>query len=227
MTGRIPPSNRGDISEDSIVFIVDDDPIVRGAISTLLLSVGRQVQQFASATELLQSSLPPVPCCLVLDIRLPGLSGFDLQAELANAGLPIPVIFITGHGDIPMSVRAMKAGAIDFLTKPFRDQDLLDAVTRALERDRKRRNAEKDILDLRVSFGTLTPREKQIMALVTDGLMNKQVAARMGISERTAKIHRGRVMKKMGAKSLADLVVMAETLRVRGKLPQETRGREM
>ena len=222
MTDRIPPSNRGDISEDAIVFIVDDDPIVRGAISTLLLSVGRQVQQFASATELLQSSLPPVPCCLVLDIRLPGRSGLDVQAELANAGLPIPVIFITGHGDIPMSVRAMKAGAIDFLTKPFRDQDLLDAVTRALERDRKRRNDEKDILDLRASFRTLTPREKQIMALVTDGLMNKQVADRAGISEVTAKTHRGRVMKKMGAKSLADLVVMAETLGVRGKPPQET-----
>jgi len=222
MTGRVRPSKRGDISEDALVFIVDDDPIVRGAISTLLLSVGRQVQQFASATELLQSSLPPVPCCLVLDIRLPGRSGLDVQAELANAGLPIPVIFITGHGDIPMSVRAMKAGAIDFLTKPFRDQDLLDAVTRALERDRKRRNDEKDILDLRASFRTLTPREKQIMALVTDGLMNKQVADRAGISEVTAKTHRGRVMRKMGAKSLADLVVMAETLGVRGKPPQET-----
>jgi FixJ family two-component response regulator len=222
MTVRVLPSNRGDASEDAIVFVVDDDPIVRGAISTLLLSVGRQVQQFASATELLQSSLPSVPCCLVLDIRLPGLSGLDLQAELANTGLPIPVIFITGHGDIPMSVRAMKAGAIDFLTKPFRDQDLLDAVTRALERDRKRRNDENDILDLRASFRSLTLRERQIMALVTDGLMNKQVAARAGISEVTAKIHRGRVMKKMGAKSLADLVVMAEALGVRGKPPPET-----
>jgi FixJ family two-component response regulator len=227
MTGHVPPSNRGDSSEDSIVFIVDDDPIVRGAISALLLSVGRQIQQFASATELLQSSLPSVSCCLVLDIRLPGLSGLDLQTELANAGLPIPVIFITGHGDIPMTVRAMKAGAIDFLTKPFRDQDLLDAVTRAIERDRKRRNDEKDILDLRASFKTLTLREKQIMALVTDGLMNKQVAARAGITEVTAKIHRGRAMKKMAAKSLADLVVMAEALGVRGKPPQGTGGREM
>ncbi len=222
MTGRVPPSNRGNSSEDSIVFIVDDDPVVRGAIGSLLLSVGRQVEQFASATELLKCSPPAVASCLVLDVRLPGLSGLDLQAELANTGLPIPIIFITGHGDIPMSVRAMKEGAIDFLTKPFRDQDLLDAVTRALERDRRRRNDEKDILDLRVSFRTLTPREKQIMALVTDGLMNKQVAARTGISEITAKIHRGRVMKKMGAKSLADLVVMAEALGVRGKLPQET-----
>jgi FixJ family two-component response regulator len=222
MGGRVPPSQQGDISEDAIVFIVDDDPIVRGAISALLLSVGRRVELFESATELLQSSLPAGPSCLVLDVRLPGLSGLDLQAELANAGLPIPVIFITGHGDIPMSVKAMKAGAIDFLTKPFRDQDLLDAVTQALERDRTRRNDEKDILDLRAKFRTLTPREKQIMALVTDGLMNKEVAARTGIGEVTAKIHRGRGMKKMGAKSLADLVIMAEALGVRGKLPQET-----
>ena len=160
MTGRKPPSKRGDSSEDSIVFVVDDDPIVRGAISSLLLSVGRQIQLFESATNLLQTSLPEVPSCLVLDIRLPGLGGMDLQAELANAGLPIPVIFITGHGDIPMTVRAMKAGAVDFLTKPFRDQDLLDAVTRALERDRKRRNDEKDILDLRVSFRELSPSGK-------------------------------------------------------------------
>jgi FixJ family two-component response regulator len=222
MTHRVPIFDRRDASDDSIVLIVDDDPIVRGAISSLLQSVGRQVQLFESAPELLQTRLPDVPSCLVLDIRLPGLSGLDLQTELANAGLAIPVIFITGHGDISMSVRAMKAGAIDFLTKPFRDQDLLDAVTRAIERDRKRRNDEKDIQDLRVSFRSLTAREKQIMALVTDGLPNKQVAARTGISEVTTKIHRGRVMKKMGAKSLADLVVMAEALGVRGKLPQET-----
>jgi len=222
MTGRAPPSNRGDFSKDSIVFIVDDDPIVRGAISSLLMSVGRQVQMFESATELLQTSLPAVPSCLVLDIRLPGLSGLDLQIELANADLPIPIIFITAHGDIPMSVKAMKAGAIDFLPKPFRDQDLLDAVTRALERDRKRREAEKDVSGLRARYLTLTGREKQIMALVTDGLMNKQVASRLGISEVTAKIHRGRVMRKVGAKSLADLVVKAEALGVRGKLPQET-----
>jgi FixJ family two-component response regulator len=222
MTDRVPPPNRADTSGESVVFIVDDDPTVRGAINDLLLSVGRRVQLFDSATELLQTGLPAVPSCLVLDIRLPGLSGLDLQAELANAGLPIPVIFITGYGDIPMSVRAMKAGAVDFLTKPFRDQDLLDAVTRALDRDRKRRNDEKDIQDLRVSFRSLTPREKQIMALVTDGLLNKQIAAIAGISEVTTKIHRGRVMRKMGAKSLADLVVMAEALGVRGKLPQET-----
>jgi FixJ family two-component response regulator len=222
MAGRESPSDRGNSSNESIVFIVDDDPIVRGAISTLLMSVGRQVQLFESATDLLQSSFPAVPSCLVLDIRLRGLSGLDLQAELTNAGLPIPIIFITGHGDIPMSVRAMKAGAIDFLTKPFRDQDLLDAVTRALERDRKRRQDEKDSQDLRARYLTLTTREQQIMALVTDGLMNKQVASRLEISEVTAKIHRSRVMKKFGAKSLADLVIMAEALGVRGKLSRTT-----
>jgi FixJ family two-component response regulator len=221
MTGRKGPSKREDSSEDTVAFIVDDDPIVRGAISTLLMSVGQQVQLFESATDLLQSSLPAIPSCLVLDIRLPGLSGLDLQAELANAGLPIPIIFITGHGDIPMSVKAMKAGAIDFLTKPFRDQDLLDAVMRALERDRKRRKDETDIRDLRTRYSTLTAREKQIMALVTEGLMNKQIANRLEISEVTTKIHRGRVMRKLGAKSLAELVVMAEGLGVRGKLPQE------
>jgi FixJ family two-component response regulator len=158
---------------------------------------------------------------MVLDIRLPGLSGLDLQALLANVGLPIPIIFITGHGDIPMSVKAMKAGAIDFLTKPFRDQDLLDAVTGALERDRERRKDEEDARDLRAKYSTLTTREQQIMALVSDGLMNKQVASRLEISQFTAKIHRGRVMRKLGAKSLADLVVMAEALGVRGKLPHE------
>jgi FixJ family two-component response regulator len=222
MTGHKFPSKREESSNDSIVFIVDDDPIVRGAISTLLMSVGQQVQLFDSATELLQSSLPAIPSCLVLDIRLPGLSGLDLQAELADAGLTIPVIFITGYGDIPMSVRAMKAGAIDFLTKPFRDQDLLDAVVRALDRDRKRRKDEADTRDLRTRYLTLTAREKQIMALVTGGLMNKQIADRLKISQVTAKIHRGRVMRKLGARSLADLVVMAEALGVRGKLPQET-----
>jgi FixJ family two-component response regulator len=207
---------------DSVVFIVDDDQIVRGAIGSLLMSVGQQVQLFESATDLLRASLPPVPSCLVLDIRLPGLSGLDLQAQLANAGLPIPIIFITGHGDIPMSVRAMKAGALDFLTKPFRDQDLLDAVTRALDRDRKRRKVEEDTRDLRARYLTLTVREQQVMALVTEGLLNKQIANKLEISQVTAKIHRGKVMRKLAAKSLADLVIMAETLGVRGKMPQET-----
>jgi FixJ family two-component response regulator len=207
---------------DSIVFIVDDDQIVRGAIGSILMSVGQQVQLFESATDLLRASLPAVPSCLVLDIRLPGLSGLDLQAQLANAGLPIPIIFITGHGDIPMSVRAMKAGALDFLTKPFRDQDLLDAVTRALDRDRKRRKVEEDTRDLRARYLTLTVREQQVMALVTEGLLNKQIANKLEISQVTAKIHRGKVMRKLAAKSLADLVIMAETLGVRGKMPQET-----
>ena len=221
MTAGVPTADRGNSAKDSIVFIVDDDPIVRGAISSLLMSVGQQVQLFESATELLQTNLPSVPSCLVLDIRLPGLSGLDLQAELANAGFPIPVIFITGHADVPMSVRAMKAGAVDFLTKPFRDQDLLDAVTRALDVDRKRRKDKKDIHDVRARYLTLTSREKQIMALVTDGLLNKQVAHTLGISEVTAKIHRGKVTRKMGAKSLAELVIMAELLGVRGKPPHE------
>jgi FixJ family two-component response regulator len=220
MTDRKVLSKQED--HDSIVFIVDDDQIVRGAIGSLLMSVGQQVQLFESATDLLKFSLPPVPSCLVLDIRLPGLSGLDLQAELANAGLPIPIIFITGHGDIPMSVRAMKAGALDFLTKPFRDQDLLDAVTRALDRDRKRRKIEDDTRDLRTRYSTLTVREQQVMALVTEGLLNKQIASRLEISQVTAKIHRGKVMRKLAAKSLADLVIMAETLGVRGKMPQET-----
>jgi FixJ family two-component response regulator len=216
------PYNRRASLEDSIVFIVDDDPIVRGAIKSLLMSVGQQVQLFESASDLLQSSLPKVPSCLVLDIRLPGLSGLDLQAELANVGLPIPIIFITGHGDIPMSVKAMKAGAVDFLTKPFRDQDLLDAVARALDRDRKRRKVEEGTRDLRARYLTLTAREQQVMALVTAGLLNKQIASRLEISEVTTKIHRGKVMRKLAARSLADLMVMAETLGVRGKLPQET-----
>jgi FixJ family two-component response regulator len=222
MTSPGSPSNRRAPSEDSVVFIVDDDPIVCGAIKSLLMSVGQQVQLFESARDLLQSSLPKVPSCLVLDIRLPGLSGLDLQAELTNVGLPIPIIFITGHGDIPMTVKAMKAGAIDFLTKPFRDQDLLDAVTRALDRDRKRRQVEENTRDLRARYLTLTPREKQVMALVTEGLLNKQIAGRLEISQVTAKIHRGKVMRKLAARSLADLMVMAEALGVRGKLTQET-----
>jgi FixJ family two-component response regulator len=221
MTSPESRFNRQAPSDDSLVFIVDDDPIVRGAIKSLLMSVGQQVQLFESARDLLQSSLPKVSSCLVLDIRLPGLSGLDLQAELTNAGLPIPIIFITGHGDIPMSVKAMKAGAVDFLTKPFRDQDLLDAVTRALDRDRERRKVEENTRDLRARYLTLTTREKQVMALVTGGLLNKQIASRLEISEVTTKIHRGKVMRKLAARSLADLMVMAEALGVRGKLPPQ------
>jgi FixJ family two-component response regulator len=201
--------------EEPIVYVVDDDASLREALGSLFRSVGLRVQGFGSAMELLRGDLPAVPSCLVLDIRLPGLSGLDLQVELVNAGIGIPIIFVTGHGDIPMSVRAMKAGAIDFLTKPFRDQDMLDAVRSALERDRKRRDEEKAVADLRARFEALRPREREVMTFVTAGLMNKQTAGELGISEITVKIHRGNVMKKMGARSLADLVRMADVLGIR------------
>ena len=195
-----------------IVFVVDDDPSVRRGLTNLFRSVDLRVEVFGSASELLQSKLPDVASCLVLDIRLPGLSGLDFQIELAKVNILIPIIFMTGHGDIPMTVRAMKAGAVDFLTKPFRDQDMLDAVTMAIDRDRKRREDEKLILDLRALFETLTLREREMMALVAAGRMNKQIAAEIGLAEITVKIHRGHIMRKMGAKSLADLVRMAEAL---------------
>jgi FixJ family two-component response regulator len=198
-----------------IVFVVDDDDLVRQALANLFRSVGLRVEVFGSAPEFLQSKLPDVASCLVLDIRLPGLSGLDFQTELAKANIHIPVIFLTGHGDIPMSVRAMKAGALDFLTKPFRDQDMLDAVARAIERDKWRRRDERALSGLRALFDALTTREREILALVAGGLMNKQIAAEIGLAEITVKIHRGHVMKKMGAKSLADLVIMAETLGIR------------
>jgi FixJ family two-component response regulator len=204
-------------TDDQTVLVIDDDPLTRGALSSLFRSVGLNVSTFASATELLQNPLPAVPSCLVVDVRLPRLSGFDLQTELSRLGVKIPIIFITGHGDIPMSVKAMKAGAVDFLTKPFRDQEMLDAVTGAIERDLKRRREEQSNLDIRARFESLTPRERQIMALVTAGHMNKVVAARIGISEMTVKIHRGHVMRKMGTKSLADLVLIAENLGIRGQ----------
>jgi FixJ family two-component response regulator len=202
--------------------IVDDDASMRDALRSLFRSVGLRVEMFGSAPELLQSKLPNVASCLVLDIRLPGVSGLDFQAELAKADVHIPIIFITGHGDIPMSVQAMKAGAIDFLTKPFRDQDMLDAVTKAIDRDRKRRETEKAVSDLRLALESLTPREREVIALVTAGLMNKQIAGELGVSEITVKIHRGHVMRKMGARSLADLVRMAEILGVRRDRPQRT-----
>jgi FixJ family two-component response regulator len=201
--------------QQPLVLVVDDDASLRNALNNLFRSVGLQTELFASASELLQSKLPDVPSCLVLDIRLPGVSGLDFQAELTRANITIPIIFMTGHGDIPMTVRAMKAGAIDFLTKPFRDQDMLDAVTSAIEADRKRRAREVELADMRSRIAELSPRELEVMALVTAGLMNKQVAAETGLAEITVKIHRGHIMKKMGARSLADLVRMAEVLGVR------------
>jgi len=215
VTQRPPSSRELGSAAEPIVLIVDDDASLRQALGSLFRSVGLRVEAFASAPELLQSKLPDVASCLVLDIRLPGVSGLDFQSELAKAGIHIPIIFITGHGDIPMTVKAMKAGAVDFLTKPFRDQDLLDAVAMAIERDRKRREDERAVADLRAHFETLSPREREVMGLVTAGLMNKQIAAEIGLSEITVKIHRGHTMKKMGAKSLADLVRMAEVLGVR------------
>jgi FixJ family two-component response regulator len=211
------PSSSTAAGEEPIVYIVDDDASVRSALSNLLRSVGLRVQLFGSAPELLQSKLAETTSCLVLDIRLPGVSGLDFQSELVKANIHVPIIFMTGHGDIPMSVRAMKAGAIDFLTKPFRDQDMLDAVMRALEGDRNRRESEGVLSDLRVRFESLTPREREVMALVTAGLMNKQIAAETELAEITVKIHRGHVMKKMAARSLADLVRMAEALQVHRK----------
>lgn len=201
-------------TDQPTVFVVDDDASMRQALARLLQSVQLRVEVFASPQEFLQSERPNVPSCLVLDVRLPGLSGLDFQAELAKADVRIPIVFITGHGDIPMSVRAMKAGAVDFLAKPFRDQDLLDAVTAAIQRDQKRREHENAMTDLRAHFSSLTPREREIMALVASGLMSKQIAAEVGLSEITVKVHRSHLMKKMGARSVADLVRMAEALGV-------------
>jgi FixJ family two-component response regulator len=199
------------------VLVVDDDASLRESLSDLFNSVGLQTRLFGSATEFLKASLPETPSCLVLDIRMPGVSGLDFQDQLARANINIPIVIMSGHGDIPMSVRAMKAGAVDFLTKPFRDQDMLDAVTQAIERDRKRRVGERAGAELRNLFEALTPREREVMTLVTSGLMNKQTAAKMGLSEITVKIHRGHVMRKMGAKSLADLVRMAQSLELHPK----------
>jgi FixJ family two-component response regulator len=198
--------------EAAIVFVVDDDESVRRAMESLIRSVGLRVETFASAQEFLESRRPDAPGCLVLDVRLPGLSGLDLQRKMAEANIHTPVIFITGHGDIPMTVRAMKAGAVEFLTKPFRDQDLLDAIQQALDRDRVGREQRAAMTHLRSRLDSLTPREGEVFRLVVTGLLNKQIAAQLGTSEVTIKLHRHQVMQKMGADSLADLVRMAEKL---------------
>jgi FixJ family two-component response regulator len=194
------------------VFVIDDDEDMRSALGNLFRSVGHEVKLFGSAAEYLQDASSDAPGCLVLDVRLPGMSGLDFQNKLASANAHIPIVFMTGHGDIPMSVRAMKAGAVDFLAKPFRDQDMLDAVTRAIEADRTRRSSQQATSGVRESFGRLSPREREVMTLVTRGLMNKQVAHELGLSEITVKLYRGQAMRKMGAGSLADLVRMAELL---------------
>jgi FixJ family two-component response regulator len=201
----------------AVVLVVDDDASVREAMQRLFRSVGLQVAVFASAADFLQSKPADAPSCLVLDVRLPGLSGLDFQAELTKAENQIPIVFMTGHGDIPMTVKAMRAGAIEFLPKPFRDQDMLDAVLIGLERDRARREAERGIADMRARFASLTPREQEVMAFVTRGLMNKQIAGEMQLAEITVKLHRGSVMRKMAAQSLADLVRMADVVGIRKK----------
>ena len=195
-----------------VVFVIDDDASMRDAVSRLLNAVGLTVQTFASAREFLGGMLPDVPGCAVLDVRLPGLSGLDLQREMVERGIHIPVIFITGHGDIPMSVQAMKAGAVEFLTKPFRDQDLLDAVRSGIQLDRQGRKERAELAELREGLRQLTPREREVMSLVVAGLLNKQIALRLGTSEKTIKIHRSHVMQKMRADSLADLVRMSQKL---------------
>jgi FixJ family two-component response regulator len=204
-----------DPDAQAVVLVIDDDASIREALSNLFRSVGLATQVFGSASEFLRNAIPDVPSCLVLDVRLPGVGGLEFQADLAKASIHVPIIFITGHGDIPMSVKAMKAGAVEFLTKPFREQDMLDAVQLALERDRARREGEETASHMRTPFESLTSREREVMALVTAGLMNKQVAAEIGVTEITVKVHRGNVMRKMGAKSFAELVRMADVLGLR------------
>jgi FixJ family two-component response regulator len=196
-----------------VVFVVDDDPSVRSSLKFLLNTVGLQVEGFDSADSFLRKKLPDAPSCLVLDVRLPGLSGLDFQRELAAKNIRIPVIFLTGYGDIPMSVRAMKAGAVEFLTKPFRDQELLDAIAIALERDRGRREQEKEMVVLQRRYDSLTSREKEVISMVAEGMLNKQIADQLGTAESTVKVQRSRAAEKMHAESLVDLIRMIEKLK--------------
>lgn len=205
------------VDTHGLVFVIDDDTSLREGMLRLFRSVGLAAEAFGSTAEFLQSKRADVPCCLVLDVRLPGSSGLEFQNELAKAGIRIPVIFMTGHGDIPMSVKAMKAGAIEFLPKPFRDEDMLDAVRLGIERDRSRRAAEGNAIDLRARFASLSQREQDVMGFVTAGFMNKQIAGEMNLAEITVKQYRGSVMRKMGAKSLAELVRMADIAGVHRK----------
>lgn len=215
MTGNSKSSRGVASAAERIVFVVDDDAAMRETLGSLFRSIGLRVELFGSAREFAGFKKPDIASCLVLDIRLPGVSGLEFQAELAANDIRIPIIFMTGHGDIPMSVRAMKAGAVDFLTKPFREQDILDAVIRSLERDQERRNNEEGVAELRGRFESLTSREQEVIALVLDGLMNKQIAAKLGVSEITVKVHRGHMMQKMQARSVIELVEMAHRLGIR------------
>jgi RNA polymerase sigma factor (sigma-70 family) len=196
-----------------LVFVIDDDPSVRSSLKFLLSTVGLQAETLDSADSFLRKKPPDIPSCLVLDVRLPGLSGLDFQRELAARNISIPIVFLTGHGDIPMSVRAMKAGAVEFLTKPFRDQDLLDAVRVALDRDRTRREQDKEVADIRERFDSLTSREQEVISMVVAGMLNKQIAAQLGTAESTVKVQRSRAMEKMHAESLAHLITMMQKLR--------------
>ena len=215
MTGNSKSSRDPASAAERIVFVIDDDAAMRETLGSLFRSVGLRVELFGSAREFAEFRMPDIASCLVLDIRLPGVSGLEFQTELAAKDIRIPIIFMTGHGDIPMSVKAMKAGAIDFLTKPFREQDILDAVIRSLERDQERRDSEKGVAELRSRFASLTSREQEVIALVLDGLMNKQIAAKLGVSEITVKVHRGHMMQKMKARSVIELVAMADRLGIR------------